>query len=133
MLFYRKKLFSLDWREIRFVSLVHFGRIVAMIGLSALLWHLLLPGAQIGWWLLLSTWRQLIARLPFIANKDVVFAAAAVFLIGRDHEIGEMLTFIAALIVAALLALSAWREGLRGKRIERRIAALNAKGTSASN
>lgn len=36
-------------------------------------------------------------------------------------------------IVAALLALSAWREGLRGKRIERRIAALNAKGTSASN
>jgi len=101
VLFYRKKLFSLDWREIRFVSLVHFGRIVATIGLSALLWHLLLPGAQIGWWLLLSTWRQLIARLPFIANKDVVFAAAAVFLIGRDHEIGEMLTFIAALIVAA--------------------------------
>ena len=30
-----------------------------------------------------------------------MFAAAAVFLIGRDHEIGEMLTFIAALIVAA--------------------------------
>jgi len=48
-----------------------------------------------------ASWRQLIARLPFIANKDVVFAAAAVFLIGRDHEIGEMLTFIAALIVAA--------------------------------
>lgn len=36
-------------------------------------------------------------------------------------------------IVAALLALSAWREGLRGKRIERRIAALSAKGTSAPN
>lgn len=101
ILFYRKKLFSLDWREIRFVSLVHFVRIMVTIGLSALLWHLLLPGAQLGWWLLLSTWRQLIARLPFIANKDVVFAAAAVFLIGRDHEIGEMLTFIAALIVAA--------------------------------
>ncbi len=101
VLFYRKKLFSLDWREIRFVSLVHCARILATIGLSALLWHLLLPGAQLGWWLLLSTWRQLIARLPFIANKDVVFAAAAVFLIGRDHEIGEMLTFIAALIVAA--------------------------------
>lgn len=101
VLFYRKKLFSLDWREIRFVSLVHCARIMVTIGLSALLWHLLLPGAQLGWWLLLSTWRQLIARLPFIANKDVVFAAAAVFLIGRDHEIGEMLTFIAALIVAA--------------------------------
>jgi hypothetical protein len=101
VLFYRKKLFSLDWREIRFVSLIHFARIVVTIGLSALLWHLLLPSAQLGWWLLLSTWRQLIARLPFIANKDVVFAAAAVFLIGRDHEIGEMLTFIAALIVAA--------------------------------
>lgn len=36
-------------------------------------------------------------------------------------------------IVAALLALGAWREGLRGKRIERRIAALSAKGTSAPN
>ena len=49
------------------------ARIAATIGLSALLWHLILPSVALGWWLLLATLRQLVSRLPLVPNKDVVF------------------------------------------------------------
>ena len=55
------------------------------------------------WWLLLGTLRQLVSRLPFLPNKDVVFAGIAAFLIGRDSEIVSAMALMASLILAAHL------------------------------
>lgn len=105
LVFFRKRLFSLPAADLRFVMLMHLVRIVATTGLTALAWHLALPGVELGLWLLLSTFRMLLSRLPFMPNKDVVFAGLAVFLVGRDLEVGVLMTFMASLILATHLLL----------------------------
>ena len=97
----RKKLFSLDRRELLFITLMHVVRTVLFIVLSALLWHFVLPDVTLGLWLVLATLRMLVSRLPLIPNKDVVFAGIAVFLLGHDLEIAALMTMMAAIILAA--------------------------------
>jgi len=67
------------------------------------MWHLLLPAVALSWWLLLATFRQLLSRLPFLPNKDVVFAGLAVFLVGQDGPIVSAMALMASLILAAHL------------------------------
>ena len=93
--------------ELWFVAAIHVARIVATIGLSALLWHLILPSVAIGWWLLLSTLRQLVSRLPLVPNKDVVFAGIATMLVGHDGQIIDAVTLVASLVLFANLAVGA--------------------------
>jgi len=103
----RKRLFTLPKRELWFVAAVHSARIVATTLLAAVMWHLLLPGVALSWWLLLGTLRQLLSRLPFLPNKDIVFAGMAAFLVGSDQEIVAATTLMATLIVCAHLAIGA--------------------------
>lgn len=103
-MFFRKRLFSLPVNELWIVTGIHFLRIAATTGLSAYMWHLVLPQVEFIWWFLLSTIRQIIARLPFLPNKDVVFAGLAVLLIGQDSEIPSLLAMMAGLSLAAHLA-----------------------------
>jgi hypothetical protein len=99
LLLFRGRIFSLEGADLRFVFGVHIGRILAAAGLGALMWHLVLPQIPLAWWLVLVAVRMLISRLPLVPNKDVVFAGIAVFAIGRDLQIGELLTLMAALIL----------------------------------
>lgn len=101
----RRRLFTLPRRELWIVAAIHLARIVATTCLSALMWHMLLPDVALSWWLLLGTLRQLISRLPFLPNKDVVFAGMAAFLIGRDSEIVSAMALMASLILLAHLLL----------------------------
>ncbi len=103
ILFLRKTLFSLPRRDLHFVARVHLVRIFLTTGLAALCWHLALPGVELHWWLLLATLRMLLSRLPLLPNKDIVFAGLAVFLIGRDAEIGALMTMMASLILVTHL------------------------------
>jgi hypothetical protein len=105
VLFFRKKIFSLPKRELRAVTLLHVVRIIVSNTLNAVCWHLALPDVGIEWWLVLSAMRLLISRLPFVPNKDVVFAGVAVFLIGHDAEIGALMTMMASLILATHMVL----------------------------
>jgi hypothetical protein len=104
---FRTRLFTLPRPELRFVTLVHLVRIGAMILLAAWMWHMLLPAVALSWWLLLATLRQLLSRLPFIPNKDVVFAGVASFFVGQDIAIVGAMALMAALILAAHLAVGA--------------------------
>lgn len=104
MLLFRQRLFSLPRAELWFIALVHTIRIVALIGLSALLWHWVLPQVAISLWLVLATLRMLVSRLPLIPNKDVVFAGLAVYLLGHETQIAEMLTMMAGLVLLAHVA-----------------------------
>jgi hypothetical protein len=105
VLFFRKTLFSLPRPELRYVAGVHLLRIFLTTGLAALCWHLALPEVALEWWLLLAALRMLLSRLPFLPNKDIVFAGLAVFLIGHDAEIGALMTMMASLILATHMAL----------------------------
>lgn len=105
VLFFRKTIFSLPKAELWQVTALHTVRIIVSNALNAWCWHLALPDVAIEWWLLLSALRLLISRLPFVPNKDVVFAGVAVFLIGHDAEIGALMTMMASLILATHLVL----------------------------
>ena len=98
-LFWRRQIFTLPRRQLGFVFAIHVGRLVVVTGLSALLWHLVLPVVPLVWWLLLATIRLLVSRLPFVPNKDVVFAGLAVFMLGHEVEVASLLTMMAGLIL----------------------------------
>ncbi|WP_340266039.1 hypothetical protein [Sphingobium mellinum] len=101
----RRRLFTLPREELWIVAGIHFLRVVGQIVLSAIMWHLLLPVVALSWWILLGTLRQLISRLPFLPNKDVVFAGIAALLIGRNSEIVAAMALMASLTLAAHLLL----------------------------
>jgi hypothetical protein len=101
MLVMRKRVFILPRRELWFVAFINACRIVGMLLLAALLWHLLLPEVALSWWVLLGTTRQLLSRLPFLPNKDVVFAGIAAFLVGSNVEIAAAIALFSALVLGA--------------------------------
>ena len=116
---WRKSLFSLTREELWMVFAAHIGRIVVTTVVSAALWHLVLPDVAIGWWLILAAIRLLISRLPFIPNKDIVFAGVAVLVVGPEAQISELMAMMAGLILGANLCLGlalAISDILKGER-----------------
>ncbi|MBW8783285.1 MAG: hypothetical protein JF593_01380 [Novosphingobium sp.] len=107
ILLLRQKLFSLERRDLWFVANVHGLRIASYLVLAALLWHQVLPAVPIAIWLVLATLRMLVSRLPLIPNKDVVFAGLAVVLLGRETQLGNLMTMMAGLVLAAHLFVGA--------------------------
>lgn len=105
ILLFGPRLFSLPKADLWFTSAVHMVRIVLGLVLTGLCWHLALPEIALVWWVVLSVASMLIGRLPFVSNKDFVFAALAVFLIGHDAEIPALMTMMASLILATHVGL----------------------------
>lgn len=103
MLLLRKRLFTLPRPELWRIALIHLARIVTTIGLTALMWHLVLPAVTLVWWLILATLRQLLSRLPLMPNKDVAFVGLAIFVVGRDGDVAAMIAMIGGLILLAHL------------------------------
>ena len=99
ILLFRQKLFTLPRRELWLITGIHFARILAFVGLSALMWHFVLPNVAYGLWLVLATLRMLISRLPLLPNKDVVFAGIAVLLLGQEAEIASLMAMMAGLLL----------------------------------
>ncbi|AXB76556.1 hypothetical protein TQ38_008625 [Novosphingobium sp. P6W] len=101
----RRRIFSLNRDVLGFITSIHLLRIVVTTILSAVLWHMVLPAVPVSWWLLLATLRLLISRLPFIPNKDVVFAGVAVFTLGHETDIAALMTMMASAILLVHLLL----------------------------
>ena len=104
ILLLRQRLFTLPRADLWLVTAMHMLRIAAIVGLAALMWHLVLPEVGYALWLVLATLRMLVSRLPLIPNKDVVFAGLAVFLLGHEHEIGDLMAMMAGLLLVTHLA-----------------------------
>ncbi|WP_336965786.1 hypothetical protein [Sphingobium aquiterrae] len=107
VMFFRRRLFTLPRAELWFIGIVHLVRIGATTFLAALMWHELLPAVGLSWWMMLATMRQLLSRLPFLPNKDVVFAGLAAFFVGRDTDIAAAMALMATLILAGHLMVGA--------------------------
>lgn len=99
VLLFRRMLFSLPARELWFISCVHVARIVVSLLLTALMWHLVLPEVGVSTWLLLATLRMLVSRLPLVANKELVFATLALFMLGSEAQLASMLAMVAGLVL----------------------------------
>ena len=106
IMFFRNRLFSLDGTDLGYIAMAHSVRIIFTTAASALMWHLILPDVNISWWLMLAAGRLLISRLPFLPNKDVMFAALAVLLIGHDTQIASLITLITSLLLLTHLVLA---------------------------
>jgi hypothetical protein len=107
MLLLRRRLFTLPREELVWITLLHLARIAATVGLTALMWHLILPGVGLVWWLILATLRQLLSRLPLIPNKDLAFVGLAVFVVGRDGDVAAMVALLGSLILLTHLLVGA--------------------------
>lgn len=108
----RHKVFSLSATELRQTAAIHLARLLISIAVSAFMWHMALPQVAVGWWLVLASWRQLVARLPLLPNKDVLFAAVAVFLMGEQNGVGALMALIATLLLATNLLVAGVLAGL---------------------
>ncbi len=102
----RRRIFTLARSELWMVFGFQCARILMSTLLTALAWHLVLPDVQIGWWLVLSAIRLLVSRLPFVPNKDVVFAGIAVLALGQDVALAALMAMMAALILATHLVVA---------------------------
>lgn len=96
---WRRRVFSLPRRQLWFAFNVHVGRLIVTTVLSALLWVLILPSVPFAWVMFLATMRLLIARLPFMPNKDLVFAGLAALLVGTSGDIAALMAMIAGLLL----------------------------------
>ncbi len=103
----RKRLFTLPRDELGRIAVIHLLRIVATTVFAAALWAVALPAAPLAWWLVLATLRLLVSRLPFLPNKDIVFAGLVAFTVGQASNVAAMLTMIAALWLVTHLLLGA--------------------------
>ena len=101
-----RHIFSLPRGELWIVFGLHMGRIIVSTVVKAFTWHLVLPDVAIGWWLVLSAVRQLVSRLPFVPNQDIVFVGIAILALGEDVAITGLMAMMAALILAMHLILA---------------------------
>ncbi|MFZ5748256.1 MAG: hypothetical protein ACOY45_11460 [Pseudomonadota bacterium] len=104
-LLFSKRVFSLPRNELWWVFGVHCLRLVSGSFLIALAWHFALPDVSLGTWLFLAALRMLASRLPFVPNKDLLFANFAIILIGRGDALSELVAFTAALTLLVHITL----------------------------
>lgn len=106
VLIFSRKIFSLKRSDLTYVFGVHLIRLVIATFLTALLWALALPGVSLGLWAVLAALRMLLGRLPFVTNKELLFANVAILLVGSQTQVGGLMAAVAVLTLGAhLLAL----------------------------
>jgi hypothetical protein len=101
---FRNRLLSLPRPDLLFVLGVHMVRLLVNTVLTAVLWSLMLPAVPLSSWLILSTGRLLVTRLPLIPNQEIAFAGALALLGGPVDKTHEMITVIALFITAIHIA-----------------------------
>ena len=106
-LIFSKRVFSLRKNTLWWIFGIHSLRLVVGSILIALAWHFAMPDVSIGMWLILAAARMLVSRLPFVPNKDLLFANFAIILIGQGQALSELLAFTAALTLLVHVVLFA--------------------------
>jgi hypothetical protein len=96
-LIFSKRVFSLPQQSLWWVFGVHCLRLLWGTATIAIAWHFAIPSVAIGTWFFLAAARMLASRLPFVPNKELVFATFAILLIGSGQALSELFAVIAAL------------------------------------
>lgn len=117
-LLFSRRVFSLERGMLWWIFAVHCARLSAGCLLIAFAWHFALPGVGIGPWLVLSAARMLVSRVPFLPNKELVFATVAISVLGEDNQLSSVTAFTAALtlLIHVILAGGFTVQGLLKRR-----------------
>ena len=107
VMLFRRRLLSVDRTQFWRIGAIHLVRSIAMTVMVGLLWAMVLPGMAVGWWLMLAAARQFITRLPFLPNKDMVFAGIAAGMLHGVPHIGETVALVAGVIIVGQIGISA--------------------------
>jgi hypothetical protein len=100
-IFGRKSVFHLPGAILRQITTIHILRSTSGIVLTAVMWHLALPEIALSWWVAFSALKLVLSRLPFVSNKDLVFAGATALLFGHHGTVATLMAMMASLSVAA--------------------------------
>ena len=107
VMLFRGRLFALSRRQFWRIAIIHSLRAIAVILMVGLLWAMVIPTVSLGWWLLLAAARQFITRLPFLPNKDLVFAGLAASMLHDVPNIAETVALVAGMIFAGQVLIGA--------------------------
>jgi hypothetical protein len=100
ILLFRARLFTLPRGSLLFIFTVHMVRLVVAMGLYGAMWHFALPQLDVTWLMAVATLKLVVDRLPFVPNKDLLFANVAIFLVGGQSEVGTAVAMIAGALIA---------------------------------
>jgi hypothetical protein len=103
LLVLRRRIFSLAPTQLRFIGTVHLTRVSLTTLLLGILWTAALPSVPVTTWIALAALHLVVTRLPLVPNKDIVFAGAAMWMVGAETSIGTLMALIASLLVATHL------------------------------
>jgi hypothetical protein len=96
LILFSKRVFSLSRHDLWFIFWIDLLRIGGTCVTIALAWAWAIPSVSLGMWLFLVAGRQLVSRLPFLPNKDLLFANFAILVIGHDRTLSDLMAFTAA-------------------------------------
>ncbi len=107
VILFRPKLFSLPPRTRAFIAMLHAVRLVTGVMMMMALWSVALPGHGWALWLALAAWRNFIARLPFVPNKDLLFVNLAILSLGHaGRDVAAILALVSAMTLVAHLSVA---------------------------
>ncbi|MES2097185.1 MAG: hypothetical protein V4459_10550 [Pseudomonadota bacterium] len=107
VMLFRRKLFALSPAQFWRIALIHLVRAVAVTIVFGLLWYLVQPEVAFGWWIILAAARQFVTRLPFLPNKDLVFAGLTAELLHNVPHVAETIALVATMFVAGQVLIGA--------------------------
>ena len=96
VLAFSSRVFSLSRRDLWFIFGMDCVRIAANSIALAIAWSYAMPSVSMGMWMFLVAGRLLVLRLPFVPNKDLLFANFAILVIGQDRTLSELMAFTGA-------------------------------------
>lgn len=107
LLLFSRRVFSLPGAMLRWIFGVHSARLVLGSLAFGIASYFAMPGVSFTWWLFLAAGRLVVARLPLLPNKDLLFANFAIMFIGHGEALSDLVAFIATLTLFAHVVLMA--------------------------
>ncbi len=107
VMLFRRRLLAVSRAQFWRIGAIHLIRAVAVTVMVGLLWAMVVPGVSVGWWVLLAAARMFITRLPFLPNKDLVFAGLAAEMLRGTPGIAETVALVAGVIFAGQVLIGA--------------------------
>ena len=107
VMLFRHRLFAVSRAQFWRIAAIHTARSIAVTVMFGLLWAMVMPGVSLGWWLLLSAARQFVTRLPFLPNKDLVFAGLAAGMLRDVPNIADTVALVAGVVFAGQVVIGA--------------------------
>lgn len=107
LLLFSSRVFSLPGCTLRWIFAVHCARLVLGSLAFGIASYFAMPNVSISWWLFLAAGRLVVARLPLLPNKDLLFANFAIMFIGHGEALSDLVAFVATLTLGAHVVLMA--------------------------